>query len=147
MSDKPKDAKPINFGTGSLMQPNKLLLVDPLAVAVAGVVARMNFFEQNADATARLVARAKEKSVGEEKFVVVLIDVDDTDWCVLADTLMPGYDWDQYRKRNEKPVARGVVPRSLITDIAKHVTSAPPVPPGVFTAVFASRGITFVEAL
>lgn len=128
------------------MRDGECVLVDPLAAAVAGTVERMNFFEQNADATARLVNRAKEKSVSGEEFVVVLIDVDDPDWCALADTLMPGHDWNQYRKRGEKPVARGVVPRSLVTDIAKLVTDTPVPPPGVFTAVFAAHGITFIEA-
>lgn len=50
---------------------------------------------------------------------IVLIDVDDNMGSQLADVLMPGYDWDQYRVQNQRPVARGIVSMAFIEEIMR----------------------------
>lgn len=42
---------------------------------------------------------------------LVLIDVDDTEWTFMVEKLMPGNDaeWQEWRDKGARPVARGVV--------------------------------------
>lgn len=93
-------------------------------------------------------ARAKEADPAYEgqRFVVVCIDVDDSGWRRLVDHLMPGADWQQYRDRGERPVARGVVPRDFIAKvIADLYPAAGRLRDDVTNVVvFASGGIAIV---
>lgn len=54
------------------------------------------------------VRRAKELGRGESDTLIVVLDVDDELGGAMADELMPGHDWQRYRDRGEKPVARGL---------------------------------------
>lgn len=87
--------------------------------------------------------RAVEKG---PDFVVACFDVDDRIWTPVVEQLMPGHDWDVYRRRGETPIARGVVPRGFIVElIATTYPAAGDAPPGAFIAVFASGGATYFE--
>jgi len=46
--------------------------------------------------------------------VIVLINVDDVHGGPIAEALMPGHDWQEYRDRGELPVARGLAGREGI---------------------------------
>jgi len=87
-------------------------------------IERRTFFELvKADGSVtRLADRCREK--GADAFVVIVIDVDDPAWTWLVDELMPGHDWDAYRRAGARPVARGVVPREPV-DSADQSTSTP----------------------
>ena len=88
-------------------------------------IERGQFYNLNKDRLSQLADRAKEKT--KETRVeqgVICIDVDDPSWTNLVDILMPGHDWDSYRSRGEKPVARGVVPRSLLALTVKEAYPA-----------------------
>jgi hypothetical protein len=88
-------------------------------------VERVKFFMLNEDRLRQLAKRARVKSVEEsEPQGVICIDVDDPTWTFLVDMLMPGHDWDIYRSRGEKPIARGVVPLGLIKDVVKELYPA-----------------------
>lgn len=51
--------------------------------------------------------------------VTVAIHVDDPAWTDLAEHLMPGTDWQAFRDRGEKPVARGTTTGGVMEYIAK----------------------------
>lgn len=107
-------------------------------------IQRASFFNENKVRLAELEARAETKS---EPSVVICIDVDDATWSDVVNLLMPAHDWHSIRARGETPVARGVVPRDLVLDLAKRYNpAAGEAPPGAFSAVFAAGGITFFQA-
>lgn len=84
-----------------------LVLVDPDAFALAealGKGACKNLLAANAERLAHFAERAR----GRYDVCFVLLDVDDVRGAALADVLMPGHDWQQYRNRGEKPLARGL---------------------------------------
>ncbi len=84
-----------------------LVLVDPDApelIAVLGKDACKSLLAANAERLAHFAERAR----GRDDVCFVLLDVDDPRGAALADVLMPGHDWQQYRRRGEKPLARGL---------------------------------------
>lgn len=84
-----------------------LVLVDPDASAMAAALGRdacKRLLAANAERVEHFAARAQ----GRDNVCFVLLDVDDPRGAVLADKLMPGHDWQQYRDRGEKPLARGL---------------------------------------
>lgn len=99
---------------------------------------------QDQASIARLERRAQEKTreAGEQQ-LVVCIDVDDPAWTFLVDMLMPGADWEQFRARGERPIARGVVPAGPLADIvAKTYPAAGEVPlDKVSVLIFAAGGV------
>jgi hypothetical protein len=86
---------------------------------------RAEFYNLNKDRLAQLAerARAKTNEMGV-KYGVICIDVDDPAWTPLVDILMPGHDWESYRARGEKPVARGVVPQDLLVETVQKTYPA-----------------------
>ena len=65
----------------------------------------------NADRVEHFKQRAIERGLGAEEVVITLINVDDVHGSVLADALMPGFDWQSIRDRGEVPFARGLAAR------------------------------------
>lgn len=93
----------------------------------------------------QLAVRAKEKTAQTGKqHLVVCIDVDDPTWTDLVDMLMPGHDWNVYRNRGERPVARGVVPAAPMAEVvASAYPAAGDVPlDRTCTLVFAAGGVS-----
>lgn len=128
----------------------KLVLEDPVGFAVMSSVERFNLYNADPESVKRLEARAQEKSKDGVLFSVIIIDVDVATWTELVDMLMPSNDWQQFRDRGEKPIARGVVPRTLLTDMLGIVDEnakvlPDPFPTGVLTAVFGMGGVTVFE--
>lgn len=82
-----------------------LVLVDPAASAMIAALGK--------DACKSLLAANAERlahyaGLNRDDVCFVLLDVDDARGAALADVLMPGHDWQQYRDRGEKPLARGL---------------------------------------
>jgi hypothetical protein len=74
------------------------------------VVAREALWRLNQERLAELAWRAIHvKKMDPQNLLIVCIDVDDPAWTDLVEALMPGHDWDQYRRRGEAPIARGSV--------------------------------------
>jgi len=76
----------------------------------------MALYELSYDRLMHFVAKSDP---GEH--VVVCIDMDDPIWAPLGDILMPGHDWDQYRRVGQKPIARGIAMRDGIESMCKAV--------------------------
>lgn len=128
----------------------QLVLEDPVGFAIMTSIERLNLYNSDPESVKRLEARAVEKSKSNESFGVVIIDVDVATWTDLVEALMPNYDWQQFRDRGEKPIARGVVPRGLLMEMLGIVNEKAkvvpdPFPTGVFTAVFGMGGVTVFE--
>lgn len=84
-----------------------LVLVDPDASAMVEAVGKdacKSLLAANAERLAHFAERAR----GRDDVCFVLLDVDDARGAALADVLMPGHDWQQYRRRGETPIARGL---------------------------------------
>jgi hypothetical protein len=58
------------------------------------------------------------KALGKspQDVVIVLINADDVHGRHLADILMPGHNWQEYRDRGEVPFARGLAARDGIEE-------------------------------
>lgn len=70
---------------------------------------RHAIFLQCVDRLRHFAYRAmSDHGLANDKFIVVCIAVDSS-WRWLVDILIPGGDWQRYRDRGEKPVARGCV--------------------------------------
>lgn len=92
----------------------KLVLDDPDALAVARAVAKHNCratLDVQIDRVRHFKKRMAELNRTAEEVVIVLINVDATFGADLANALMPGHDWQQYRDRGEVPFARGLAGR------------------------------------
>jgi hypothetical protein len=127
--------------------PNgELVLDDPDGLAVMQAVRRYNMYHGQRDGLSRLEARARQKQAETGlRFAVICINMDDPVWSGLGEHLMPGHDWDQYRKRGEMPFALGVVPIDIITQVLEKTLPETEVPAGLFTAVFSDDGVSFFE--
>lgn len=96
---------------------DQLVLEDPVAVAVIGAVAKHNCkgtLELNADRVEHFKRRLAERGETSADAVIVLLKVDDPNGGMLAEMLMPGYNWQEYRDRGEVPFARGLARRDGI---------------------------------
>lgn len=143
MTNIPRDAREIYCNDKG--EPIAYCPVDSLGVTD---LQRAEFHRVNEMRLAQLAVRARTKHAHEKGpgFCVVCIDVDDPTWTFLVDALMPGHDWQAYRDRGETPIARGVVPVSLIVDI---VTECYPAAGELHTdatniLVFAAGGIAII---
>ncbi len=95
----------------------QIVLEDPHALAVAVAVAKHNCrstFEMNLDRIAHFKGRMQAMDLGATEAVIVILNVDDPHGGPIADLLMPGHNWDEYRARGETPYARGLAVRDPI---------------------------------
>lgn len=102
----------------------KLVLDDPDALAVVRAVAKHNcraLFDLNLERVAHFRDRVDVLGYNAETIVIVLINVDDGHGVILAEALMPGTNWDEYRSRGETPVARGLAVRAGVQDFVDVV--------------------------
>lgn len=105
--------------------PNgELVLIDPMAYAVAKAVSKhncKNTLEANADRVIHFRNRVVERGLNPQNTVIVVANVDDTAGGILADALMPGFNWDEIRQRGEIPFARGLAARDGVIEFVKKV--------------------------
>ncbi|OGG72080.1 hypothetical protein A3A35_02325 [Candidatus Kaiserbacteria bacterium RIFCSPLOWO2_01_FULL_51_21] len=92
----------------------QLVLDDPDAVEMIVAVGKINCKDTlavNADRVEHFKRRIVERGMIPDQAVIVLLNVDNAYGRVLADVLMPGYNWQEIRDRGEVPFARGIVMR------------------------------------
>ncbi len=116
--------------------------------------AREQLFQPNKERLEHMAFKATKRGLVRDDFITVAIDVDDPNWTEIVDVLMPDHDWQQYRDRGEKPIARGTVMAEkiieylcqVVPDIAPALTSE--LPNGVVRAVVMADGgasVYFIE--
>lgn len=97
----------------------QLVLDDPDALAMIQAVGKHNCkgtLDMNADRVMHFKNRIEEKGLSSSDAVIVLLNVDDANGAMLADVLMPGFDWQEIRDRGEVPFARGLADRNGIQE-------------------------------
>lgn len=95
----------------------QLVLVDPVAAGVVQAVAEHNCGDtlaMNSDRVAHFIERARVLGKSADEVVITVINVDTPIGGLLADALMPGFDWQAIRDRGEVPFARGLAGREGI---------------------------------
>ncbi len=96
----------------------QVFLEDPEGRTFVRAVGKANCektFEAQTDRVAHFTQRMRERGDSPEHVMIVLINVDDTALSrSLADTLMPGHDWQVIRDTGATPFARGLATREGI---------------------------------
>lgn len=95
----------------------QLVLDYPDAIAVVRAVSKHNCrdtFGLNTDRVQHFKQRLAERGLTASDAVIVLLNVDDVHGGLLADMLMPGFNWQKIRNRGEIPFARGLAGREGI---------------------------------
>lgn len=134
----PKNAREVYLGPDG--EPIAWCPVDSLGITD---IERGLLYDAQKERLAELQVRARAKPTAT---VVVTIDVDDQRWQPLVERLMPGHDWDAYRKRNEKPIARGLVHREPMEQlVAEFYPAAGELGPGCPILVFGAGGVLIVQ--
>ncbi len=146
MTDIPKNAREVYCNEKG--EPIAYCPVDSIGVSD---LQRAQFYNLNEARLAELAVRARQKQDDPEfqgeRFCVVCIDVDDPMWTWLVDILMPGFYWQGYRDRGERPVARGVIPLQPV--LAQTIAEAYPAAgelhdDAINIVVFAAGGIAII---
>jgi hypothetical protein len=105
--------------------PNgELVFIDPMAYAVAKAISKhncKNTLAANADRIVHFRNRVIERGLNPKNAVIVVANVDDTLGAILADALMPGFNWEEIRQRGETPFARGLAERDGVIKFVKKV--------------------------
>lgn len=99
------------------MVNGQVILDDPEALAIMRVVSKhncQNTFEMNKDRIEHFRNRMIETEKFPKDVVIVVINVDDVFGCLLANVLMPDFNWQEIRDRGEIPIARGLASRDYI---------------------------------
>lgn len=97
----------------------QLVLDDPVAMAVVSAVEKhncRNTLELNMDRVVHFKQRVVECGLTAANAVIVLLNVDDVHGGPLAETLMPGFNWQEIRDRGKVPFARGLAVREGIQE-------------------------------
>ena len=98
----------------------ELILVDPQAVAIINAINKINCkvaFDVNADRIEHFKKRIGELKKTPEEVVIGIISVDDEHGEAIADLVMSGVNWQEFRDRGEKPFARGLIFRNFIQEM------------------------------
>ncbi len=98
----------------------QLVLDDPVALAAIRAVKKINCrvtFEDNADRVAYFKLRVEDLQLAAHDVVIVILNVDDVHGGPIAEKLMPGHDWSQYRDAGMIPFARGLAEREGVQGI------------------------------
>ena len=97
----------------------QICLDDPEGLAVAKAVAKHNCkatLERQSDRVEHFRERARQRGDSDRDVVIVLANVDTPLGGWVAEALMPGYHWQQFRDRGEIPFARGLAGRDGMQD-------------------------------
>ena len=105
-------------------EEGNLILVDPIAAAVAAVVedhnrmsakkACIGTLQLNKDRIVHFRQRIVDLGKSPDEFVIVIISVDDVHGRYLAEVLMPNTDWTPHREGGKTPYARGLAEKQGI---------------------------------
>lgn len=130
----------------------QIVLDDPEALSLVRAVGKVNCVQTLNDQAERVdyfARRMEERCDSPDEVMIVLINVDDTDLNrSLADTLMPGHDWQAYRDRAEIPFARGLCTREgiqiVLDDFDKEAAKQLSQMPGEVAVVIFDHGVAEV---
>lgn len=106
----------------------ELVLVDPIACAVIEVIQNHNktlckeTLEQQKDRVRYFAKRVRDLRKNPSEVIITLLNVDDPQGGVVAEILMPGYNWQPYYDRGEIPFARGLAGRAGIQNILDEIS-------------------------
>lgn len=117
MNNKSEDYRENEYPTVRRGANGGLVLNDPQAAAMIRGLRKHNCrcaLELNADCIERFKRRLVERGLTPEQAVIVLVNVDDVHGGPLAESLMPGHDWQKYRDLGQVPFARGLAMREGI---------------------------------
>lgn len=98
----------------------QLVLDDPDALEMIQGIEKFNCrqtLDLNADSVAHFKQRAADLGKTASDVVITVINVDDVNGGLIAEALMPGYDWQEIRDRGEIPFARGLAQREGMQEI------------------------------
>lgn len=132
----------------------QLVLDDPQAVAVFRAVGKHNCLDTliiNDDRVAYFKSRMTERGFSADQVVIVIVNVDDINGGPLADALMPGTDWQQFRDQGQVPFARGLAGRpniqEIVADFDKEAAEKLEAMPGITAVVVVDHGVAEVFAV
>lgn len=98
----------------------QLVLDDPDALEMIRAVEKHNCkqtFELNTERIGHFIRRIGERGHTVNEVVIIILNVDDPHGGPVAEHLMPGHNWQEYRDRGEIPFARGLATREGIQGI------------------------------
>ncbi|HZJ65918.1 MAG TPA: hypothetical protein VFD36_20565 [Kofleriaceae bacterium] len=98
--------------------PNgEIILVDPEAVAICVAVERENIrrflVDTQLDRIRHFEDRIAARGDNGTQWLIIAVNVDDSNGGAVADMLMPGHDWDAIRATGQQPWARGLASRRM----------------------------------
>lgn len=99
-----------------------LVLDDPHALAMIHTIEKANcraIYELNTDRIFHFKKRIEEQLLSPKEVVIMVINVDDYNGGLVADILMPNYNWQETRDKGETPVARGLASRDGMQELLK----------------------------
>jgi hypothetical protein len=108
------------------MQNGQQVLDDPDALAVFRAVQKHNCIQtcmENHDRIVHFARRIAERGLTFDEVVITVLNVDDPHGGPVAEMLMPGHPWDEYRARGEVPFARGLAAREGIQSVVDEIDS------------------------
>lgn len=89
----------------------KTVLIDPVGYAVIQAVNKINCentYIAQMDKIKHFKNRITEKGLNPDNVVIIVINVDSPYGPEIADAIMPGHNWQQYRDKGEVPFATGL---------------------------------------
>lgn len=92
----------------------QLVLDDPVGLAVLTAVEKCNCastVKLQQERILYFLGRIRQRGLDPKQVIVVIINVDDPHGNPIAEGLMPGHNWQEYRDRGETPYARGIAQR------------------------------------
>src|SRR5574338_846388 len=95
----------------------QIVLDDPQALAIIRAIEKHNCgatLALNADRVIHFKKRIRDLGKTVQEVCIVILNVDDHNGGMLADILMPGYDWDAIRAQGQIPFARGLTSRDTL---------------------------------
>ncbi len=115
MGNKKEDQPPY-----AIVKNGKIVLIDPTAHALMQAVNKHNCentYLAQLDKINHFKNRITEKELDPQSVVINIIHVDARYGFEIAEMLMPGHDWQQYRDKGEEPFASGISLKEGIIEI------------------------------
>lgn len=120
----------------------QLVLDDPDALAMVTAVEKVNCintFKMNADRIEHFKGRVRALNLTSDSILILVANVDTDLGQVIADGLMPGFNWQAIRDQGQIPYARGLAGRDGIQAALNHFD-----PDGSATKLRAMSGLAVV---
>lgn len=98
----------------------RTVLIDPVGYAMIQAVNKSNCentYLNQIERVRHFKNRIAEKELDPKSVVIVLINVDSPYGGEVAEIIMPGHDWQQYRDNGQIPFARGLAMKEGVTEL------------------------------